>query len=390
MPASVFEEAEAAAAALGRCLERLDADLVDVDGAKRLVDLFTRCERYAVAGRGATARRVAKAVNWKRAGHRNPAEWLAGATGRSVAAAGRELDTARKLEELPETAAAFRAGELSEQQASEIAASASLDPSSESRLLDTVRDGASFRTVRDECRETAMRATDDEATAQWLHDTRHAHIGNTSAGHVLLHAELSPDLGAQVRSVLEKTTDALFREARREGRTELRSAYLADAVAGVITGAITPPPVEVRLHTDLAPLVRGYAEPGERCDLEGVGPIPVSMARALVQDSRVTLMGHDGKDIATVSSPTRTIPARLRRWVESAYPSCGKKGCDSTFRLQIDHIQGVEDGGETAKDNLWRLCHHDHHLKTHCGWRVERDEHGDLDLVPPDHTDAPP
>jgi hypothetical protein len=385
----VFEEAETAVAALGRCLEQLDADLLDVDGAKRLVDLFTRCERYAVAGRGTTAARVAKAVNWKRAGHRNPAEWLAGATGQSVAAAGRELDTARKLEELHETAAAFRAGELSEAQATEIAASASLDPSSESRLLSTVRAGAPFRTVREQCRETAMRATDDEAKTRWLHDTRTAHIGTTSSGHFLLHAELAPDLGAQVRSVLEQVTDNLFREARREGRTELRSAYMADAVVGLATGSITPPPAEVRLHTDLAPIVRGYAEPGERCHLEGVGPIPVSMARTLLQDARITVMGHDRDDITTVSSPTRTIPARLRRWVESAYPECGRNGCASTFRLQIDHIQGVEDGGETAKANLWRLCGHDHHLKTHCRWQVVRDEHGNLDLVPPE-PEAPP
>jgi hypothetical protein len=157
-----------------------------------------------------------------------------------------------------------------------------------------------------------------------------------------------------------------------------------------MTGAITPPPAEVRLHTDLAPLARGYAEPGEGCQLEGVGPVPVSMARALLQDSRITVMGHDGDDIATVSSPTRTIPARLRRWVESAYPECGRNGCASTFRLQIDHIHGVEDGGETAKANLWRLCGHDHYLKTHCKWRVVRDEHGHLDLVPPDYAEAPP
>jgi hypothetical protein len=389
VPAGVFEEAETAAAALGRCLERLDADLLDVEGAKRLVDLFTRCERYAVAGRGTTAARVAKAVNWRRSAHRSPAEWLAGTTGRSVAAAGRELDTARKLEDLPETAAAFRGGELSEAQAAEIAASASLDPSSESRMLSTVRDGAPFKTVREQCRETAMRATDDETKARWLHDTRNAYVGTSSAGHLLLHAELSPDVGAQVRSVLEQVTDQLFREARREGRTELRSAYMADAVTRVMTGETTPPPAEVRLHADLAPIVRGFAEPGERCHLEGVGPIPVSMASALLQDSRITVMGHDGDDITTVSSPTRTIPARLRRWVESAYPECGRTGCASTVRLQIDHIRGVEDGGETTKANLWRLCAHDHHLKTHRRWRVVHDEHGNLDLVPPE-PEAPP
>ena len=93
---------------LGEVAAELDVDAVDVEGAKTLVDLFTRCERFAVAGRGLAAGRVAKAVNWKHSGHRNSAEWLASATGVSVGVAGRELETARKLEELPATAKAFR------------------------------------------------------------------------------------------------------------------------------------------------------------------------------------------------------------------------------------------------------------------------------------------
>ncbi|MFI5046218.1 MAG: DUF222 domain-containing protein, partial [Acidimicrobiia bacterium] len=116
MPASVFEKLRSAEQLLGQVTAELDPDALDVEGAKKLVDLFTRCERLAVAGRSMAAGRVAKGVNWKQSGHRNSAEWLASATGVSVGVAGRELETARKLEELPATAEAFRAGELSEAQ----------------------------------------------------------------------------------------------------------------------------------------------------------------------------------------------------------------------------------------------------------------------------------
>jgi hypothetical protein len=135
MPATLFDKARTAARLLGEVAAELDGGVLDVEGAKRLVDVFTRCERFAVASRQIAARRVATAVNWKHAGHRNPAEWLASATGVGVGEAGRELETAKRLEELPDTAAAVRAGELSGAQASEIAASASVDPHAEAHLL---------------------------------------------------------------------------------------------------------------------------------------------------------------------------------------------------------------------------------------------------------------
>ncbi len=58
---------------------------------------------------------------WRDAGHRSAAHWVAETTGETVGAAARTLETARALEELPETDAAFRAGGLSETQACEIA-----------------------------------------------------------------------------------------------------------------------------------------------------------------------------------------------------------------------------------------------------------------------------
>src|SRR6266516_8116566 len=145
---------------------------MDVSQCKEAVDLYTRLERLAVAGRGLVARRVEDAVTWKRDGHRSAAHWFASTTGVSVGAAARSLQTARELEGLPETADAFRAGELSEAQATEIAAAATLDPSAEGCLLDSARGGSSFRGFRDRCREAALRAADDRKTAQRLHETR--------------------------------------------------------------------------------------------------------------------------------------------------------------------------------------------------------------------------
>jgi hypothetical protein len=146
-------------------------------------------------------------------------------------------------------------------------------------------------------------------------------------------------------------------------------------------------PPDVRVHVDQAALDRGYAEPGERCEIDGIGPVPVTVARSLLDDAWVTMVGHDDTgDITRISSLQRTIPVKLRRWVEEAYPCCGVEGCTDSWRLEIDHVVAVEDGGRTEKQNLWRICRHHHKLKTFYGYRVVRRQ-----LIPPtgDHPDDP-
>ena len=97
---------------------------------------------------------------------------------------------------------------------------------------------------------------------------------------------------------------------------------------------------------------------------------------------------RDGDDVTAVSSPRRTIPAKLRRALEAQYPTCGVEVCTNDQFLEIDHIVPIEDGGLTELCNLWRICTHHHALKTHAGWRVVG-EPGNWDLVPPDDPDPP-
>jgi hypothetical protein len=384
---SLMTEVRSAVASLERLIERFEPGALDVAGAKQATDLFTRGERLCVAARSRVARRVDQGVVWKRDGHRSGAHWLASATGVSVGAAMRSLETARRLEELPETADAFRAGELSESQAAEIAAAAALDLAAEGRLLGRVRDGSSFREFRDDCREAKLRAADDRATAQRLHETRS--MRTWSDGHWCLEARLRPDEGDRVRQVLHNKTEELFAAARAVGRREPREAYAADALVAIMSGDLPTKPIESRLDGDLAAIERGYVLPGERCELEGVGPVPVTLARALLGDAKLVLMMREGSEITKISSAKRSIPIVLRRWVERAYPCCGVGGCGHADRLQIDHIVPVEEHGPTSKENLWRLCSHHHTLKTLYGWRVVTDEHGIHHLVPPDDPDPP-
>ena len=83
----------------------------------------------------------------------------------------------------------------------------------------------------------------------------------------------------------------------------------------MVTGKAPKKPLDARLHADQAALDRGYAEPGERCELEGIGPIPVTMARAMLDDARVSdACGHDDAgDITHHLVAEAHHPRRLRR-----------------------------------------------------------------------------
>ena len=383
---SVFEDLGSAVATLERVVADLEPGVFDATGAKRLVDLFTRAERLSVAGRGLAARRVQDGLSWKREGHRSAAHWLAASTGVSVGSATRSLQMARELEALPATAEAFRAGELSEAQATEIAGAATRDPSAETRLLDRARVG-SYKGLRDSCREASVRAADDLTTAGRLHEGRAAHAWTDSDGFYRLNVSLAPDEGARLDSALRTKTDEIFRAAWRAGKREPVAAYMADAIMALLSHGPSKP-MEVRLDADHAAIQRGYVEPGERCEIAGIGPIPVTIARALLNDARITVLGRHGSDITTISSPTRTIPAKLRRWLERAYPVCGAEGCDCSERLEIDHIVPVEEHGPSDQINCWRICPHHHKLKTYYGWKVEGPV-GARRLVPPDDPDPP-
>jgi hypothetical protein len=388
----VFDEVRVAEHALSRASVALEPGRLDVTGAKKLVDLATRCERLAVSIRARAARRVEDAVNWKKDGHRSAADWLAKATGTSVGAAERSLGTARKLEQLPETQEAFNSGQLSEPQATAIAGAASLDPSAERRLLERARRGGSFRQLRDACRDAAVRARDDRKHAQHLHESRSLRMWTDDFdGAFRMDVRLAPDEGAWIKSLIENRTDEIFRAARQSGRHEPRTAYAADALVALLRGERPVKEPEIRLEGDVAAIARGYVESGERMELVGIGPIPVTIARGLLNDARVAILSREGTEITRITTPKRTVPAALRRWLERAYPRCGHLGCGSQERLQIDHVIPIEDHGPTEKGNLWRLCAYHHKLKTFYGWRAVGSE-GERRLVPPDHQEerAPP
>jgi 5-methylcytosine-specific restriction endonuclease McrA len=193
--------------------------------------------------------------------------------------------------------------------------------------------------------------------------------------------KLPPAECARVNRAIDDEIEVLFRAAREEGRRESRGAYAADALVNLVVRGPSKPP-EMKVTIDEVAMRRGFVESGDRCEIDGYGPVPVTVARSLVQDASVALLvrGEAGELVVSTRAK-RTIPRGLRRRLEHRYPVCANCGGDGPF--EIDHIVPIERGGETTDDNTWRLCRHCHRLKTYVGWSVATKDRGRRKLVPP-------
>ena len=101
----------------------------------------------------------------------------------------------------------------------------------------------------------------------------------------------------------------------------------------------------VHVRVDHEALVRGHLEPGEICEIPGIGPIPVAAARRLAADSILSVLVTNGTDVTTVAHAGRTIPASLKRALIERDPVCVVPGCDLRDGLEIDHVEPFALGG---------------------------------------------
>lgn len=354
--------------ALRGLVARLDRERASANEAVALLDAFAEVERVAVAGRTFAAARVAETRAHYGFGYRTSGRFVASRTGGSVGQAIGALETAQRLAALPATKEKFLAGTLSELQASEISAAAFVDPAAEQDLL-SMAEQDTAKSLRERCREVIAAATADEDVAERIRRGRYLKHWTDREGAVRLDGRFAPDDGARLIAAVEARASRIERDARRSGQRESAEAHKADALVGMAAGDDGPRAI-VHVEVDASALARGHTEPGERCRIPGIGPIPVSVARRLASDGIVKLVARDGADVTSVVHGGRTIPSRLRTALEARDPACVVPGCDVRTGLEIDHVIGLAEGGETRLDNLARLCRQHHADKTHHGWAL--------------------
>ncbi len=422
-------------ATLKRLADELRTVLADLDperlsgaDASKLLQAFSDLEKLAAGGKLLTARRVESSNVWRTKGHRTAASHIAQASGTGIGPAINTLQTARQLGALPAAEEAMRKGRLSEVQVKEIAGAASLLPEAERELVESaVHEPLNVLKLR--CRRAKATGKGQATTYQAIHRARYLRNWIDDDGAIRFDAKLTPDAGARLVGVVKAEADRLAADARRAGVHEPSRALAADALvrlvcrSGATVNAIgvggrtahrgrpgstgrsdramrrpagsrskREPRSEggtraatavdddafgmsrtmVHVRVDHAALVRGHTKSGEICEIPGVGPIPVSLARSLATDSILSVLLTRGVDVSAVAHAGRTIPASIRRALLERDPACVVPGCEVTVGLEIDHVVPYGEGGTTTLANLARLCHWHHYLKTHQEHRLER------------------
>ena len=358
--------------ALGTLLAGYEPDRVTGPDAASLLRLFVRIERMGATGKALSAHRAAAAEVHRAGGHRTTAHWLAEQTGDSV---GDAIETERLGEALsaqPAIDGAMRQGRLSRRKAAALAGAVAVDPAAEADLLQRA-ESQTLREVRDACARVRSRARSAEEEARRHERLRRDRTCRTwtdaDTGAFHLAATLAPDDGARVLAALEAASDAVFLAARSAGTRDSLDNRRADALVALATGdhhrSGRRSGASVHVRVDLDALRQGFAGSGQVCEIPGVGPVPVQVAREVMGDALTSIVITDGTDVTTVCRLTRHIPAAVASALLERDPTCVVPGCDRADHLEVDHWQvDFARGGPTAWWNLAHLCPHHHRLKT--------------------------
>jgi hypothetical protein len=152
-------------AAVARSCADLDPDTIPLEQVTAVYGSLARIEKLAAGARVRLAARVEASKEWRRAGHRTAADWLARTTGVTTGVAHAELAASTRLATLPAVADALRRGDLPTVQAAAVSDAAATAPARAAHLLERAQ-RSSVRELRAECARVKA-AADPDADARY-------------------------------------------------------------------------------------------------------------------------------------------------------------------------------------------------------------------------------
>ena len=191
-------------------------------------------------------------------------------------------------------------------------------------------------------------------------------------GMAWLSACLPADQASGIWERATAAARALQGPAEDRTLTQLR----ADTVAAWLLGGddagtgVPSPRAQVLLTVPVFALMGLTEEPAV---LDGYGPIPPSMARALVADGadsfhRVLTDPRNGAPLE-IGRDSYRVPKALRQWLRLRDGKCPFPGCSNqSLDNEADHILAWANGGTTGISNLGQPCHRHHRLRHTTAW----------------------
>jgi hypothetical protein len=289
---------------------------------------------------------------WEGTGIRSPVHWVTWRCGVSTARARSWVRMAERMAELPVTFAAFRAGELSEDQ---VAVLVRYLPAHNDADGAALAKELSAPLLRRTLRDYPFQGPDEEPEPE----RRSVDFYFRDEGTFALSASLPADEGALVERALMKARDGLLADHNpgdepvtwADALVHLSETYLGG------TCSSSAERYQVVVH------VRGD-RPGRDASLH-LGPaLPRSLRRYRSCDATLRLLLEDDAGPLALGRRYRTVPTPHRRIIEARDRGCRVPGCAASRWLHVHHLTHWEDGGPTDPANLVCLCsahHRAHH-----------------------------
>lgn len=345
-------------------VEKVNADLqpelLSAPLARDLLATYARLEKLVAFGVAALARKV------------DDASEIARVTGTSMGRAKAAVATGKMLARSDDLSLALQRGEISRDQAAEIASAEESAPGAAASLL-PVAGEQPFHVLKEKSRKAKLEAEQHNDLFSRQHSARSARSYSDELGMVHVHLALEPHVGTPIVARAEAEAQRIGRAAKKEGReTEPFERLLADAYAKLLSGSCKgrAKRPELVVLVDLEIVERGWKDvkPGETCKIPGVGPVSPEVAKQIAQRAFLNAVVGDGKDLRHWKRWSRDIPIELQVALELGDPPDfdGVKcvDCGNRFRTEFDHIHPYSKGGPTSRPNFDPRCRTCHLAKT--------------------------
>jgi hypothetical protein len=336
----------------------LQPELMTAAHARELMANYAHAEKLVAFGLAALSRKLADSE-------------VARLTGSSMGKARNVVATGKATATSAELTGAMQQGEVSLEQASEIAKAEESAPGAASELL-AVAQTESFHVLRDKARKTKLEAEQHRDLGPRQHAARKASSYGDELGMVHIHMELEPHVGAPIVARAEAEAQRLARKAKAAGAKEPFECHLADAYAALMSGSgkgrAKRPELVVLVSHEVARRGWNDVREGELCKIPGLGPVSPQVAKEIAQDAFLNGVFFDGVDLRQFIRWSRDPSVDVRVALELGPPPDFDGvvciDCGNRFRTEFDHVQPRVALGPTSHGNLKPRCWNCHQAKT--------------------------
>lgn len=337
----------------------LQPELLSAARARELMAAYARVRKLADFGIAELSRKVDDACE------------VARITGTSQGQAKATLSTGKVMAQSAELSVALQHGDISLEQAGEIAAAEESAPGAARELVTVAQEGP-FHILREKARKTKLEAEQHRDLVDRQRAARRARSYSDPLGMVHIHLELEPHVGAPTVARAEAEAQRLARKAKAAQAQEPFERHLADAYASILSGAGTGrakrPELVVLVSHEVAK--RGWTDvrKAEVCKIPGVGPISPKVAKEIADDAFLNGVFYDGTDLRHFKRWSRNTPVEVRVALELGDPpdfdGVACVDCGNRFRTEFDHLEPHAALGPASYDNLRPRCWSCHRTKT--------------------------